>query len=345
MAQIQAGHNYTPTGTNSLVTASNLNQHVNNAQLAGGAIAEQVANPTTADTDLLLISKAGSLFSQTKLQFTDTLNSQTINVNDLSVDTATIDSLTLAPVVSGVANPVLDTRGTNFVVSGMYPYMRFGYSAWTGSPPLGSSYLESADFATKNFVIYNPAYATSGRATLSVTGKVDIVNSAGVTTDAELSVAGPIYSNGEQVMTGSPVAAKTGVCGIYGMTVLHKTQEFDIPADETWVFTFLAHWTTGAIGNTNPDGYHDVVASLEKSGYTDDVIQTWTKVLPAKGGLASINVVVPLTRTDMSGLPKRLKFTNPSGITYGVVANNTSWYSISLQKVKTTAFTASSSIL
>ena len=339
MAQIQAGHNYTPTGANSLVTASNLNQHVNNAQLAGGAIAEQTLNSASADTDLLLIGKAGGLFSQTKLQFTDTINSETINVNGLSADAAQIDNLTLAPIVSGVANPVLDTRGTNFVVSGPYRFMRFGYSAWTASPPSGSGYLESAEFATRNFVIYNPVYATSGRATLSVTGKVDIINSAGVTTDAELSVDGPIYSNGELVMTGASIAAKTGVCGIYGISVLHKTQEFEIPADETWVFTFLAHWTTGQIGNTRPDGYYDVVASLEKTGYSDDVLTTWTKVFPSYGALCFINVVVPLTRDDMSGLAKRLKFTNTNGVA------GYSYYSITLQKVKTAAFTASSSIL
>lgn len=339
MPQISAGFNYTSTGANSLVTAGNLNQHVNNAQLQGGAIAEQTSNSTTADTDLLLIGKAGSLFKQTKLQFTNTINSDEINVNDLSVDTAQIDNLILAPVVSGVVNPVLDTRGTNFVVSGAYPQMRFGYSAYTGAPPTGSSYLDDVSFATRNFSIYNPAYSTSGRATLSVTGKVDIVNSAGVTTDAELSVDGPIYSNGELVMTGASVAAKTGQCGIFGTTILHKTQEFEIPADETWVFTFLAHWTTGQIGNTRPDGYYDVTASLEKSGYSDDVIQTWTKVFPSYGALCFINVVVPLTRDDMSGLAKRLKFVNTNGVA------GYSWYSITLQKVKTVAFTTSSSIL
>lgn len=203
MAQISAGHNYTPTGANSLVTASNLNQHVNNAQLASGAIAEQTLNSATADTDLLLIGKSGSLFSQTKLQFTDTINSSTINVNGLSVDTAYIDNLILAPVVSGVTNPVLDTRGTNFVVSGAYPQMRFGYSAYTGAPPTGSSYLDDVQFATRNFSIYNPAYSSSGRATLSVTGKVDIINSAGSTTDAELSVDGDATIEGDLVVNGT----------------------------------------------------------------------------------------------------------------------------------------------
>jgi len=203
MPQISAGFNYTSTGANSLVTAGNLNQHVNNAQLQGGAIAEQTSNPTTADTDLLLIGKAGSLFKQTKLQFTNTINSDEINVNDLSVDTAQIDNLILAPVVSGVVHPVLDTRGTNFVVSGAYPQMRFGYSAYTGAPPTGSSYLDDVSFATRNFSIYNPAYSTSGRATLSVTGKVDIINSAGSTTDAELSVDGDATIEGDLVVNGS----------------------------------------------------------------------------------------------------------------------------------------------
>jgi len=207
MPQIQAGFNYTPTGANSLVTAGNMNQHVNNAQLLGGAISEQVLNSVTADTDFLLIGKGGNLFKQTKLQFTDTINSETINVNELSVDTAQIDNLTLAPVVSGSYAPVLDLRGTNIVASGSYSQIRFGYSAWTGNPPTGSSWLNSVEFATRNVQIYNPNYSASGRAQLQVVGRVDIINSTGVTTDAELNVDGNVTISGNVVIDGTLTVA------------------------------------------------------------------------------------------------------------------------------------------
>lgn len=269
MAQIQAGHNYTPTGANSLVTASNLNQHVNNAQLAGGAISEQPLNSVTADTDLLLIGKAGNLFSQTKLQFTDTINSQTINVNDLSVDTAYIDNLILAPVVSGVTNPVLDTRGTNFVVSGAYPQMRFGYSAYTGAPPTGSSYLDDVQFATRNFSIYNPAYSSSGRATLSVTGKVDIINSAGSTTDAELSVDGDATIEGDLVVNGSltvlgnptPSLKASGSWTFDGANLIPRRTPFNCSITRLGVGYYKITFTTPM-----PDAHYVVSAITDQWG-------------------------------------------------------------------------------
>lgn len=205
MSQIQAGHTYTSTGTNSLVTASNLNQHVNNAQLVGGAIVEQPINAVSADTDLLLIAKAGSLYSQTKLQFSDTLNSQTINVNDLSVDTASIDSLTLSHTVGSV----LDLGLTNVVVKGAYPQMRFGFDAYAPAPT-GSSYLDQVYFATRVFQISNPAYSTSGPSTLQVIGNVSIQNQPTYTGAGNLSVAGDTTIEGDLVVNGSLTVAETG---------------------------------------------------------------------------------------------------------------------------------------
>jgi len=199
MSQIQAGHTYTSTGASSLVTASNLNQHVNNAQLVGGAITEQTINSATADTDLLLIAKGGSLYSQTKLQFTDTLNSQTINVNDLSVDTASIDSLTL----SHTTGSVLDLGLTNVVVKGAYPTMRFGFDAYTGAPPTGSSYLGEVSFATRDFQVYNPDIALSGAASIQFVGNVEIRSQPTYTNGGVLHVEGQIFSKGEPVVIGN----------------------------------------------------------------------------------------------------------------------------------------------
>lgn len=207
MSQISAGFNYTPTGANSLVTAGNLNQHVNNAQLQGGAIAEQVANPATADTDLLLIAKGGNLFKQTKLQFTDTINSDEINVNNLSAETIDVDNLSFSGATVGGLAPTLDIYNTNIVVSGAYGQMRFGYDVFTGAPPAGSGYLDDTLFGTRNFTIYNPAYGTSGRSYLNVVGKVHVKNSAGVTTDAELEVDGNVTISGNVVIDGTLTVA------------------------------------------------------------------------------------------------------------------------------------------
>ena len=84
MAQLQKGTNYTATGDLSFVTHSNLNAHVTNAKLIGGAIGEQIANAVSQDGDLLLVKKGDDLFKQTKGEFTHTLNSDTVNVTNLN---------------------------------------------------------------------------------------------------------------------------------------------------------------------------------------------------------------------------------------------------------------------
>lgn len=69
MAQISAGFNYTPTGANSLVTAGNLNQHVNNAQLQGGAIGEQNDVTTLTGNEYTLIYNSSTgLLGKTQIK-------------------------------------------------------------------------------------------------------------------------------------------------------------------------------------------------------------------------------------------------------------------------------------
>lgn len=339
MAQISSGFTYTSTGTNSLVTAGNLNQHVNNAQLVGGAISEQTANPVSADSDLLLIFKSGALYSQSKLQFTDTINSDEINVNTLSAELAEVDNLTLTgTLLTGGWYPTFDVKRTNIVAKGAVPTIRFGFDSYTGAPPIGSSYLNLVTFGTRTLQVFNPDVGSGPITTVQVVGEVLVLESSSGAGDASLEVYGPIYSNGELVMTGAPVAAKTGTVGVFGSSTLHKTQEFEIPADETWIFTFLAHWTTGQTGNTRPDGYYTVTAIAEKATYADVTLKSWTKLFPSYGALGFINVVLPLTAGDLANLPKRLRFDVSHGLYNGD-------YSITLQKVKTSSFTTSSSIL
>jgi hypothetical protein len=162
-----------------------------------------------------------------------------------------------------------------------------------------------------------------------------------VNIDGNVEVSGTITSNGKPVMTGTAVAMKSGQCGIFGTTVLHKTGLLDIPADETWIITFLAHWTTGQSGNTRPDGYYTVTASVEKDTYSDVTVGSWTKVFPPYAGLCFINTTIKLTRGDLANMTKRLKFT----ANWGVTSSSTSGYSILLTKVKTEAFDLDSSIL
>ena len=95
MGQINSGWTYEPSGVKSEVTAENLNAHVNNAELTAGAIDEQDTNSITADTDNILITKGGSLFKQTKGQFTQTINATDIVTDTLDANTITADTLTV----------------------------------------------------------------------------------------------------------------------------------------------------------------------------------------------------------------------------------------------------------
>jgi hypothetical protein len=78
MAQLSKGTNYTATCDMSFVTHTNLNAHVENAKLIGGAIGEQIPNSVTTNGDELLVKKGDNLFKQTKGQFTSVIDSGTI---------------------------------------------------------------------------------------------------------------------------------------------------------------------------------------------------------------------------------------------------------------------------
>jgi hypothetical protein len=93
MAQLRKGTTYTATGDSSFVTHTNLNAHVDNAKLIGGAIGEQVQNAVTADNDFILINKGGELFKQTKGEFTTTINSNTANINTVNAELVDADSI------------------------------------------------------------------------------------------------------------------------------------------------------------------------------------------------------------------------------------------------------------
>ena len=330
MSQLQKGTTYTGTGASSFVTHTNLNAHVDNARIVGGAISEQVANSSSSDSDLLLINKGGDLFKQTKGEFTNAINANTISVNELSVvdvstDTGDFDAITMTGASGSswidVNNAfVINTSTTNYNIN-------FGFGTSNPLPaPTGWTGTQVYNFLgqTTNF--------TKGTNVLTGGHNVNI--------DGNVAVTGTIVSNGKPVMTGSAVVTKSGQAGLLGENILYKSQEWDIPEDETWIVTFLCHFQTGQIGNTRPDGYYTVTACVEKPTYSDVTIKALTKVWPSYGALAFINVIIPLTRGDMANMAKRLRFDSSHG-----VISTYSYYSISLQKVKTAQYTTDISIL
>ena len=78
MAQIQSNIVFSNfPGTNSQVTADLLNNHVNNATLVSGAIADQVSSPPVT-TDSILIQRASNLHKATIQQLVDLISSLTV---------------------------------------------------------------------------------------------------------------------------------------------------------------------------------------------------------------------------------------------------------------------------
>lgn len=84
MAQINSGWTYESSGIKSEVTAENLNAHVNNAELAVGAIKDQDSSLLSTDADELLIAQGTVLVRVTKENFTKTINATTITATTVT---------------------------------------------------------------------------------------------------------------------------------------------------------------------------------------------------------------------------------------------------------------------
>jgi len=209
MAQISKGHTYTSTGAGSLVTYINLNEHVDNALLLSGAITEQTSNPVTANTDLLLINKGGVLYKQTKLQFTDNIDSNTVSVNTLSAEDATVDYLSLfnGTIPAGTENPAFNIGKCAIVSSDAN--VRIGYgiaitptggTPWTSNISFASTAAHFFGFSSSG--VSQPAY-------VNVNGDLNIIKQSygGVTDGGDLlvqgdaSVIGNITANNVTVST------------------------------------------------------------------------------------------------------------------------------------------------
>jgi hypothetical protein len=108
MAQLQKGTNYTATGDNSFVTHTNLNAHVTNAKLIGGAIGEQIANGVSEDADLILIKKGDDLFKQTKAEFLNTINTGSVNANTVNAEDIVVDDVIINDTVEVGGNATID---------------------------------------------------------------------------------------------------------------------------------------------------------------------------------------------------------------------------------------------
>jgi hypothetical protein len=239
MAQINKGFNYTSTGANSYVTASNLNQHAALATLAGGAVVEQTPNATSNNTDKIIISTgtggSAAIWSQTKLQFLNSISSNTISVNTLSVDSGDFDNITINGAYANtnyfnIGNAALYNSTDDGLVM-------FGYDHVTHALPAG--HIGNAfRFHGTGTLFIDPT--SSVDLTIPTSGH-EVTIAGSLTVQHSLDVAGGLRNAGKQVVT-EIVAAKTGMVGVFGAGIIHKTGDFDIPADETWIVTFHAHY-------------------------------------------------------------------------------------------------------
>jgi hypothetical protein len=347
MAQINQGFSYTTSGANSYVTASNLNQHVSLAQLAGGAVVEQTPNAASNDTDKIIIGTgtggSAAIWSQTKLQFLNSISSNTISVNTLSVDSADFDSIS----INGTYGP---TNYFNIGNAALYNstddgFVMFGYDNITHPLPVGHV-GNTFRFHGREVLFTDP---TSAVDLLTPATGIDVTIAGSLAVQHSLDVAGGLRNAGKQVVT-EIVAAKTGVTAVFGAGILHKTQDFDIPADETWILTFHANWETNESGNTRPGYSYYVRAFAEKATYSDVQLGEWLTVYPPYSGVNRIHAVLILTQASLASLSKKIKFvaydTNSSSVLATIInASTRSYYNITLQKTKTATFTTDSSIL
>lgn len=341
MAQLSKGTNYTATGDMSFVTHTNLNAHVSNAKLIGGAIGEQIANAVSSNEDLLLIKKGDDLFKQTKGEFTNSIISNEITVNNLSVAINSADSVDSDIIeMTGATNAsYIDLNNASIFSSSTTNYnINFGFGATSQFPaPTGWTTPTTYNLfgGTTNFI----------RGTNVATGVNHNVN-----IDGELNVTGKIKFNNKVVLTEAPVAIKTGVCQIFGTGILHRTGEFDIPEDETWLVTFHARWKTRNGDNTMPDWYYTVKAFASKDTYSDVELGTWTQNYPPKSGVNEIYCILQLTKGSLANMAKKIKFVaydiNSTTTVANIQnANTESHFEITLNKVKTETFNNDSSIL
>jgi hypothetical protein len=160
MAQLQKGTNYTATGDNSFVTHTNLNAHVTNAKLIGGAIGEQIANNVSEDADLILIKKGDDLFKQTKAEFLNTINTGSVNANTVNAEDIVVDDVIINDTVEVGGNATIDgtlevtgattlTGGVagNLAVSG---YITSAIAPTAGDQLANKTYVDGASLLAQN---------------------------------------------------------------------------------------------------------------------------------------------------------------------------------------------------
>jgi hypothetical protein len=347
MAQINQGFSYTTSGANSYVTASNLNQHVSLAQLAGGAVVEQTPNAASNNTDKIIIGTgtgvSAAIWSQTKLQFLNSISSNTISVNTLSVDSGDFDNITINGTYGptnyfNIGNAVLYNSTDDGAVM-------FGYDNIIHSLPVGHI-GNTFRFHGREVLFTDPTSAVN---LLTPATGIDVTIAGSLAVQHSLDVAGGLRNAGKQVVT-EIVAAKTGVTAVFGAGILHKTGDFDIPADETWVLKFHASWKTPEASNTRPGYTFYVRAFAEKATYSDVQLGEWLTNYSAYSVVNRIDAILILTQASLASLSKKIKFvaydTNSASALASIVdPNTTSYYNITLQKTKTATFTTDSSIL
>lgn len=181
--QISNGYGYDTT-TKSQVTASNLNQHVDNAIVLAGVITGQNENTATAQTDQVLIEKSGVLYRQSKQNLTKTLVSDTITyggtvipydswvptgavmpfamataptgwaICDGSTHNITEESGKYANIYAAIGNLYGGTDGTNFKLPDLRGQFIRGLDTFTASKVTTKAYTSTGTLCTVTSVAH-----------------------------------------------------------------------------------------------------------------------------------------------------------------------------------------------
>jgi len=212
MAQLQKGFEYDSSNpAKNIVTDDNLNSLVANATLLSGAITEQTANSITADSDVMVLSKAGSLIKQTKGQFTDTINSNIVNVNTVNVNT-----VNSALIDTDDIDTVDATLTGNLVVG--------GNSAFTGNLAITGNI--SGNLAVTGLVTASTVPTTGGH----LTNKTYVDGLVSKTTNGYVKLPNGLimqwgrtdtYGNSQTITL--PIAFPTAILWVSGTTGLIST--------------------------------------------------------------------------------------------------------------------------
>lgn len=375
------------------VTADNLNAHVVDATPTGNFISGRNSSSEVNDEDYFLkvdanndlwkisssnfgstagVAKHGVLYVDTIRNFTGG-DGVANPFGPIAINFTSNISFTL-----GSYSDPTNTQGGSFGVTGTGNFFYYkGVNTLDGGPALnGNSFYIGDESKRATFVVNSTetAFRNTWPVNFSYNTKALILPSG---TTAQRPVANNGFggvsagmfrfnsdvnkleyygtdSNWNQISSYSGTIIKTGNVGTLGAGIVYRSSlEFDIPDNETWLFSIDAHWSTPASGNTQPGYWYETAIFATKTNYTDVELKRYITNYTPYSGINRLNVTIPLTKSLLANLSKKIEvrtYATNNGSTLATFSTlggpaNSNWFTVTLVKVKTSEFTANNAIL